>query len=92
MLALSPALISLHLRGASEQGGSADEEFQEFSSLWGKLMRRQNDEKASMPAGAGIGGHRYLVHESEITPIGQNYLENSQWFNIDLSLSEQGEE
>lgn len=23
----------LHLRGASEQGGSADEEFQEFSSL-----------------------------------------------------------
>lgn len=41
-------------------------------------MRHQNDEKASMPAGAGIGGHRYLVHESEITPIGQNYLENSQ--------------
>lgn len=47
--------------------------------------------KPSMPAGAGIGGHRYLVHESEIIPIGQNYLENSQWFNIDLSLSEQGE-
>lgn len=42
----------LHLRGASEQGGSADEEFQEFSSLWGKLMRHQNDEKAKHAGGS----------------------------------------